>query len=328
MKVLKQILPGLILTSIIALLSIYISNYIILGSKSIAIIIGILIGNIFFKSKNLFTKGVSFSEKTILSLAIILFGSQLDITSLSLINYHTFLFLMFMIFFSIIICLIIGRVVGLPNKTSLLIGIGNGICGSAAIASASKLLNSKKDEIGISVAIINAIGVLSIFIFPLIITFIPLFNNEKIGLLIGSTIQAFGQVAATGFIISDDVGKFASLIKMIRISMLGPVLIVLNILITRFENTTKSNKASLFNIPFFIIGFLLFSLFSSFNILSDNILLILKTIANFLLTVAMVSIGFNISIKNIFQKSSLILLVALIGFIIQVVIAILIIDII
>ena len=212
MKVLKQILPGLILTSIIALLSIYISNYIILGSKSIAIIIGILIGNIFFKSKNLFTKGVSFSEKTILSLAIILFGSQLDITSLSLINYHTFLFLMFMIFFSIIICLIIGRVVGLPNKTSLLIGIGNGICGSAAIASASKLLNSKKDEIGISVAIINAIGVLSIFIFPLIITFIPLFNNEKIGLLIGSTIQAFGQVAATGFIISDDVGKFASLL--------------------------------------------------------------------------------------------------------------------
>ena len=67
---------------------------------------------------------------------------------------------------------------------------------------------------------------------------------------------------------------------------------------------------------------------SNLESLNGNILLILKTIANFLLTVAMVSIGFNISIKNIFQKSSLILLVALIGFIIQVVIAILIIDII
>ena len=247
MKEFKNILPGLIVACLIAVISIYLSEYFIIGSKTMAIILGFLMSNIFFRSNHIVSTGISFSEKTLLTFAIILLGTQVDIHSLGFIDYKIFLFILIIIALSIIICLLIGRLFGLSNNVSLLIGIGNGICGSAAIAGASKILNSKKEDIVVSIAIINTLGIVSIFIFPIIISLIPIFSEQEIGLLIGSTIQAFGQVTATGFIISDDVGHYASIIKMIRIALLGPFLIIISIWFNRinsknFQTHTRNCK--------------------------------------------------------------------------------------
>ena len=80
-------------------------------------------------------------------------------------------------------------------------------------------------------------------------------DNNQLGLIIGSTVQAFGQVTATGFIINEDVGQTATIIKMIRILMLGPVLIGLNIFI-KINNNSKTSNSSLFHLPNFIVGFI------------------------------------------------------------------------
>ena len=320
MKEFKNILPGLLVACLIAIISIYLSKYFIIGSKTIAIILGVLVSNIFFKSIDIFDKGISFSEKTLLSFAIILLGSQVNIHSLGFIDYKIFLFIILMIVLSIFICLLIGRLVGLSTKVSLLIGIGNGICGSAAIAGASKILDSKKEDIAISIAIINTLGIVSIFMFPIIISLIPVFSDQNIGLLIGTTVQAFGQVTATGFIIGEDVGHYASIIKMIRIALLGPVLIIVSLSMSRISSNRYKNF-NILNIPFFIFGFILLLLLSSLNIFPEKIIFIWGYISNFFLTIAMVAIGFTISIKNTFRNSKSIILAASVSFIIQIIVA-------
>ena len=320
MKEFKNILPGLLVACLIAIISIYLSKYFIIGSKTMAIVLGVLIKNIFFKSIDIFDKGISFSEKTLLSFAIILLGSQVNIHSLDFIDYKIFLFIILMIVLSIIICLLIGRLVGLSSKVSLLIGIGNGICGSAAIAGASKILDSKKEDIAISIAIINTLGIVSIFMFPIIISLIPVFSDQNIGLLIGTTVQAFGQVTATGFIIGEDVGHYASIIKMIRIALLGPVLIIISLSMSRMSSNRFENF-NILNIPFFILGFILLLLLSSLNIFPEKIIFILGYISNFFLTIAMAAIGFTISIKNTFRNSKSIILAASVSFIIQIILA-------
>ena len=314
MKTFKNILPGILLTFSIALISIYMSKYFMLSSKLCAIIIGFTLTNIFLKSDTFFSDGISFSEKTILSMAIILLGSQMNIFSMSLINYQTFLFILFMIAFTIIMSLFIGRFFGLSRDNSLLIGFGNAICGAAAIIGVSKLLNSKKTDIAISVAVINILGIFCIFLFPIFINFLPMLNNEQAGLLIGSTVQAFGQVTATGFIIGDEVGKISSIVKMIRISMLGPALIILNIVI---YNTKKSKENFLINIPSFIIGFVILSLLVSFNILSESVISLLKIVSDFLLTAALAGISLNISVNNIYKNSKSIIYASSVSFLFQ-----------
>jgi len=311
----KNILPGLLLTTFIALLSIYCSKYIAIGSIAIAIILGFILNNVFSNKLTSFQKGISFSEQTILSIAIILLGSYIDITVLNSISVYTVLLLILIIAVSIILCYLIGKFFGLSKNLSLLLGVGNAICGSSAIAGTSKIINAKDEEIGISIAIINGLGAICIFVMPFfLLNIFTNFTNQDYGFLIGSSVQAFGQVTATGFLLNQEVGEFATIIKMIRIIMLGPFLIILNLVI----NSGKSENRKLIYLPKFILGFILLSILVSLNILPDYVILILKKASKIFLTIAMAGIGLKISFNSIFKFGFKPLVITLIAFILQI----------
>lgn len=323
MKDYKKKIQGLILLFILTVISIFLSEILIIGSKTIAILFGVLFGNIILKSNKNYSSAFLFAEKSLLSLSIILLGTQINFQHLEFIDLRVLSFILLIMFVSVAACLLIGRFIGLNNKLSLLVGLGNSICGTAAIASSSKILNNKKEDVVIAIAIINFLGMISIFIFPIIINFFPDFTNEDIGFLIGSTIQAFGQVTATGYIINNQVGEYSSVIKMIRISMLGPILILL----TLFFKESKKNKLNEYlKIPFFVIGFAVSLTLTSLNIIPQSVSNFLNPIADFTLTSAMIGIGYSISINNIFKNSKSIMNVALLGFIIQILLTIFIIK--
>jgi len=295
----RNIVPGLLLTSLIAFLSIYFSSFIPIGPVAIAILIGISINNTFLNQTELFKTGVSFSEKQLLSLAIILLGASLNFNKVTLIPISSVVFIVCIIFLSLLLCYLLGKIFGLNKNLSILLGIGNGVCGSSAIAGASKILDADKNDVGVSIAIINTLGAVSIFILPYILmNFFPYFTNEQSGFLIGSTVQAVGQVTATGFIINQEVGEYATFIKMIRIIMLGPILLFLSFLI---KNKSKNSQAGIFNIPYFVIGFIVFSLLVTFNFIPENLLLLIKQLSKLLLVFAMAGIGLNISFRSIFE---------------------------
>mgnify|MGYP001425383841 CR=1 FL=1 len=315
MNTFKNIIPGLLLTTFIALLSIYFSKYIAIGSIAIAIIVGFILNNLFSNKFNSFEKGISFSEQTILSFAIILLGSYIDIKVLNSISIYTILLLIVTIIVSIILCYLIGKTFGLSKNLSLLLGVGNGICGSSAIAGTSKIINAKDEEIGISIAIINGLGAICIFVMPFfLLNILYNFSNQDYGFIIGSTVQAFGQVTATGFLLNQEVGEFATIIKMIRIIMLGPFLIILNL----FCHSGKKGNKNLIYIPKFILGFILLAGLVSLNILPEYIILILKKTSKILLTIAMAGIGLKISFKSIFKFGFKPLVVTLFSFILQI----------
>ena len=302
MNSIRNIIPGLLLTSLIALLSFYFSSFIPIGSVAIAILMGISINNTFLNQTEVFKTGISFSEKQLLSLAIILLGASLNFNKVILIPISNVIFIICIISISLLLCYLLGKIFGLNKNLSILLGIGNGVCGSSAIAGASKILDADKNDIGVSIAIINTLGAISIFILPyILINFFPHFTNEQSGFLIGSTVQAVGQVTATGFIINQEVGEYATFIKMIRIIMLGPILLFLSFLI---QNKSKNNQAGLFNIPYFITGFVVFSLLVTFNFIPENLLLIIQKLSKILLVIAMAGIGLNISFRNIFKFGS------------------------
>ena len=308
----KNIIPGLILTISIAFLSIYLRLSI--GSVATAILIGFIINNIFLDKLKICTPGINFSEKSLLSLAIVLLGSTVNFTFL---NAKTIFMIISLIFISIIICLIVGRLFGLERNLSILLGIGNGVCGSSAIAGASKVIDVKKEDIGISIGVINFLGALSIPLIPLLLlNLFPYFSEEQNSFIIGTTVQALGQVVATGNIINSNVGEYATIIKMIRISMLGPLIILLNLLIVR---KTKSETSLI--LPKFIIGFILIGLLTHFNFIPHLILELFQKASKILLVIAMAAIGLKISLNDILKFGKKSFFVGTIGFLIQLLIA-------
>ena len=319
MKFLKSIFPGIILVSIIVFISTVVSSYVLIGSVAIAIIIGMLT-NQFIPINDSFNKGIKFSEKQLLSIAIILLGSTLDASILKSIDLITVGLLAFLICTSISVSLIVGKLLKLSNSLSLLLGIGNGICGSSAIAGASQVIEADENDIGISIAIINILGAIGIFFVPFMISSFFSGNFYDQGVIVGGTIQAVGQVTAAGFIMGDEVGEVATLIKMIRILMLGPVLIILSLFYKR-KDQIKNKRFSL-SIPPFIIGFFVLFILANYNLIPILLLPYLEVLSKYCLLFAMAAIGLNISLKSIFNKGYKAVLLSSTTFVFQVVLII------
>tara|TARA_B110000116_G_C16798531_1_gene568528 strand:+ start:1929 stop:2903 length:975 start_codon:yes stop_codon:yes gene_type:complete len=312
----KNIIPGLLLTLLIGYISLFLGNYISIGSVAIAILLGFILNNTLLSKYSIYDAGVDFSEKKLLSAAIILLGASLNF---SFLNFKIILLILLMIIFSILICYLVGGLLGLDKNLSILLGIGNGICGSSAIAGASKIINPNKEQIGISIAIINFLGAISIPIMPILFIYLfPSFSENQYGFVIGSTVQALGQVVAAGNMISNNVGDYATIIKMIRIAMLGPILLVLNFIII---NKPKVNSKPRFFLPGFIVGFVVLAVIAQLKVLPIGILEMLKSTSKFLLVIAMAGIGFKISLKDILKFGKKSFLVGSLGFIFQVFIA-------
>ena len=300
---------------IIAFVSTILSSYVLIGSIATAIIIGILI-NQFISVPDYCNPGIKFSEKILLSVAIILLGSTLNMNIEGIINPEILALLIILIFTSILISLILGKIFNLSFSLSLLLGVGNGICGSSAIAGASSVIEADENDIGISIAIINILGAIGIFFVPFIINSFFSGNQQEQGIIIGSTIQAVGQVTAAGFIMGDEVGEMATFIKMIRILMLVPVLIILTLFYS--SNNKKVNKKSIFSIPPFIIGFVILLILTNYGWIPVNLLPILKLLSKYCLLFAMVSVGLNVSLKSIINKGYKAILVSSTTFVFQI----------
>ncbi len=322
---------GILIGVIITIFSIYFTKNIFKypGSVTLAILIGIIIGNIFEKRTK---SGAKFLEKKILPLAIIFLGSQLNFEVFKELGFKAILFLIIYMLFAILLNIVLSYVFKFSRKMGLLLGIGNAVCGSSAIAAASEVLKPKEEEVGISVAIVNLAGVIGIFLMPTLAKLLN-FDIFRTSALIGGTIQAVSQTAAAGFSVSKDVGSLAIVFKMIRVSMLGPIIILLTIFTNIYKKTNSKKEIKNENknwikiffkfVPPFIIGFITVAILCNIKLFPKNTISSLKTIGKVLLTLSMAGMGMNINFKSLISKGIKVILAQFVLIIIQTSIAIL-----
>ncbi|KXS45127.1 MULTISPECIES: YeiH family protein [unclassified Candidatus Frackibacter] len=303
---------GLVLTIIIGIGSRYLSNWIPhLGGVTLAIIVGFLVSNIFSIGGN-YEAGIRFVEKKILAMAIMLMGLKLELNILSQLGFSSILVIVTMVLSTIGLGYLIGRLLGLSKSFSILLGVGNGICGSSAIAAVAPVVSKNEEEIGLSISVVNLLGTLGIFILPGL-TYALHLNDTISGLMVGSTLQATGQVVAAGFSISDVVGRLATVVKMGRILMLGPIVLGLNIFIGPNDEVSQGKV----KIPAFIIGFFILSIVGTLHLLPIEMISYLKTLSKILLTIAMAGIGLRIKVSALTDQGPKALLVGCLIFISQ-----------
>jgi len=244
-------------------------------------------------------------------------GANLDASILNTNIYKNIYLVIIIIMVGIFSSFIFGKLFKLSNNLSFLIGIGNGVCGSAAIVSTSSIIKPKKEDIILSISIINILGTISIFLIPMVIHFFYKGDVANHGIIIGSTIQAIGQVTAAGFMMGNEIGEIAILIKMIRILMLIPILLLL----FSIRNYKITKKIS-FPFPHFIIGFLFIFMARNYGLIPLFMLPAIEIVSKYTLLFAMAAIGLTTPLKSIFSKGLKVFLVGLISFSLQIVVCI------
>lgn len=316
-----QILYGIIFCVLIAFLAKFLNHYLKIGSVTLAILLGILLSNL-IKLPSLLKSGIAFSEKKLLNAAIMLLGVKLNFIVLQKLGLKSMLMIVTAIAFTFFMAFLARHLFNLPKKLSLLLGFGNAVCGSSAIAGAAPILEADEDSIGLSVTVVNFLGALGIFLLPVLASFF--FDKEPLrsSALIGNTLQAVGQVSAAGFSMNAAIGQTALIVKMGRILMLGPLLIIFTLL-KGFSSTSNSSTSSSAKkttyVPLFVVGFVFFSLLVSFNLLPLKVITFLAALSKELLIIAMAGIGLKISFKSIGKSGLKVLIAAAFIFICQIV---------
>jgi uncharacterized integral membrane protein (TIGR00698 family) len=308
---------GILIAVTIGILAILLSEFITIGAVAIAIILGVIIGNS-VKLGDKFTSGITYSEKTLLAYAIALMGINLDFSILIALGFKTILLIIIAMIITLLSSLYLAKLFKFDTKFALMLGIGNGVCGSAAIAATKDIVALDKEKVGLSVAIVNFLGTIGIFLVPIIGTYLLTLSDINNGVLIGNTLQAVGQVIASGFSINDTAGQTATIVKMGRVLMLTPLIFILIYFINKQVKNTNGSNLTKLEIPMFIIGFVIFSIIATIGILPENIINIIALSSKYLLIIAMVAIGLKINFKTILQHGSTALLIGILIFIIQI----------
>lgn len=260
------------------------------GAVTIAIVIGLIAGN-FTGVRKQGRKGISLFENKALPIAIALMGFELQLSTAEGIGGTALFVVPAVIVSSLLLGVLFARFSPLPGKMALLLGVGNGICGSAAIAACAPVIDADEDDVGISVAVINLLGAAAIFVFPWIVQALHL-DQEGAALLTGGTIQAVGQTLAAALQMDPEVGRLAMVVKMGRVLMLGFVVILLAAL-------SGKKRSGRFPLPLFIAGFILFALMVNIMEIPESILHVIDLAKKALLYPAMAAIGMGIDLKSI-----------------------------
>lgn len=313
---------GVYFSIIIAVLSIILAKVVnCLNPILMGLIIGIIIGNL--KNFNEETsKGISWTSSKMLELSIVFLAFGISFKHIQSIGFSYFLILIIVLIFVLALTIFLSNKFKCPSKVAYLLGFGTAICGSSAIAALAPSFKDQKEDIGISLAVVNFYGTIGMIIVPLVAVIFSLNPNET-SLLIGGGLHAVGNVAGAGYGVSNEIGELSITIKLARVALLSPMLIGFNYFIA--EKETRNFK-KLFVLPWYLWTFILITIFVSFIDLPKFIIDITTEMGKIILTIAMVAIGLKISFKNLITSGKRGLLFGLIIFVIQILLLLLFIN--
>ena len=303
-------LHGILLIALFACASFYIGELRLLQELSISpMIIGIVLGMIYANSLRnhlpaTWVPGIIFCSKKILRLGIILYGFRLTLADVAAVGLPAIL--VDVIIVTVTICggVLVGKLLKMDSETALLTSVGSGICGAAAVLGAESTIQSKPYKTAVAVATVVIFGTLSMFLYPIAYRSGVLgLEPREMGIFAGSTLHEVAHAVGAGNAMGTDVSNVCVIVKMMRVMLLVPVLLVLAWWVaTRKKASTQGGEKGKVSIPWFAIGFLLVICFNSLNLLPAAVVDGINYFDTFLLTMAMAALGAETSFEK-FKKA-------------------------
>jgi uncharacterized integral membrane protein (TIGR00698 family) len=197
---------------------------------------------------------------------------------------------------TLVLSWLFGKIFKSSSGLSFLLGAGSAICGSSAIAATAPIVEASEEETGLSLGIVNILGVIGLLGLPALAHALS-FTEMQAATLLGGVLQSLGHVVASGYAMDGGIGEWATVVKMGRILFMVPLLIVLYIIKRR---QGQSSNASF---PYFIVLFVVTIALAQLNWIPANYLKSLANGGELLLIVAMGAIGSKIRLSSLLKIS-------------------------
>jgi len=313
----KGTISGIVFVAIFAAAAVYIADFAPVKAMGLSpLVIGIVLGIFYANTLHNQTpvewqSGITFSAKKILRFAIVLYGFRITFQEILSVGMDGFLVSLIMLTSTMILGTWLGvKIFGLDKDTSILTASGASVCGAAAVLAAEPVLKAEEYKTAIAVSMVVLFGTISMFLYPLLYTaiienasgFLHM-SAREFGIYVGGTIHEVAQVVAVPASVPGspkEMADAAVIVKMTRVIMIAPMLIVLGLYLAweaKKEGGDGVGKMQLV-IPWFAVYFILVAGFNSLHLLPENVVNFINEFDNFLLTMAMTALGMG----TIFSK--------------------------
>lgn len=273
------------------------------------LIIGIILGMLYANSlrshlPDTWAPGIQYCSKRILRLGIILYGFRLTFQDVVAVGVLTIVVDVLIVTLTILGGVWIGKLMKMDRDIALLTSIGSGICGAAAVLGAEATMHTKPYKTAVAVATVVIFGTLSMFLYPVayragILNLSP----TEMGIFSGSTLHEVAHAVGAGNAMGEEIAGVSIIVKMIRVMLLVPVLIILGWwMAARAKNSSSEGGKRKVAVPWFAFGFLLVIGFNSFDLLPVAVVNWINEFDTFLLTMAMAALGAETSFDK-FKKA-------------------------
>ena len=307
----SSMLHGVLLIALFSCAAFYIGEAQILKEISFSpMIIGIILGMLYANSlrnhlPETWVPGIQFCSKKILRLGIILYGFRLTFQDVVNVGMAGIAVDSIIVAVTILGGIYIGKLMKMDKDIALLTSIGSGICGAAAVLGAESTIQTKPYKTAVATVVI--FGTISMFLYPIAYRsgWLDL-TPQQMGIFSGATLHEVAHAVGAGNAMGQEISNVSIIVKMIRVMMLVPVLLILGYWVAKKAksgmNADGSVQKTKVAVPWFAVGFLAVIGFNSFDLLPVPVVDAINYVDTFLLTMAMAALGAETSIDK-FKKA-------------------------
>jgi uncharacterized integral membrane protein (TIGR00698 family) len=299
----KGTLSGIIFVAIFSAAATMVAGIPAISSLGISpLVIGIVMG-IFYantlhnQTPSAWQGGITFSGKKILRFAIVFYGFRITFQQIAEVGIDGFMVSLIMLSSTFILGTYLGtKVFKMDRDTSMLTAAGASVCGAAAVLATEPVLKAEEHKTAIAVSMVVLFGTIAMFLYPVLYTSGLLdMTAREFGIYVGGTIHEVAQVVAVPASVpgaDPEMANAAVIVKMTRVIMIAPLLIVLGLYLsyTAKKSGTTGDGIKLV-IPWFAVYFIGMAGFNSLSLVPESIVSTINQIDTFLLTMAMTALG-------------------------------------
>ena len=245
--------------------------------------------------------GIEFSARTLLEIAVVLLGASVSAATVMAIGPGLLLGTAVVVVLALAVSYGIGRLLRLPRRMAALIACGNAICGNSAIAAVAPVIDAEAEDVSAAIAFTAVLGVAVVLALPLLGAALAM-SGVQYGVLAGLTVYAVPQVLAATLPVGAVAAQAGTLIKLVRVLMLGPVCLALALAVALRRRSRAAAGAADVSprrvplghlLPWFIVGFLLMMGARSLGLIPAAVLEALGALTTVLTVLAMAALGLS-----------------------------------
>ena len=292
----QRYFPGVAVAAAVALVATFLSQR--YGAP--AMLLGLLLGMAFhfLNDAPRVGPGLELAAVQCLRMGVALLGLRLTFSEVAALGWEPVLLVAVAVIATLFAGVLLARLLGCGSQLGTLTGGAVAICGASAAMAISSVLpqgpDSKRHTL-FTVIGVTSLSTVAMVLYPVIGDVLH-FDEQAMGIFVGATIHDVAQVVGAGYSVSPTTGDLGTFIKLLRVAMLVPVVLVIGFI---YRKARHDGSEAAPGIPLFLVGFVVLFVLNSTGVLPQSLLQPVAELAPQLLLLAIAALGIRTSMREV-----------------------------